>query len=80
MDQVRVGVHQCSMMTFLFGLTVLSAPCVLTFAGSNLVKKVIKFLTDLKSKIKVERLEAGRVHKEFIVCCERFDICRGDGK
>ena len=54
--------------------------CVGTSVGANLVNKVIKFLTDPKSKIKGERLEAHRVHKEFIACCERFDTCRGNGK
>ena len=34
------------------------------------MNKVIQLLTDLKSKIKVERLEAYRVHKEFIAWCK----------
>ena len=53
-----------------FPVAVLSAPCVGTSAGANPVNKVIKFLTDLKSKIKVERLEAHRVHKEFTAWCK----------
>ena len=54
------------MKTFLFGLAILSAPCVGTFAGANPVNKVIQLLIDVESKVKVEGSDAHRVHEEFI--------------